>query len=188
MAPIEDQRDQRHSGGRAGEPVEVKAMNKLVLSVERTMAAPPEVIFPWVADATKHSRFDGSGAVQGAKPDTPQHLELGTRFGMDMKMGLRYSTVNRVIEFEPNRRIAWKTGPEGRWGNILAGRVWRYELEPVSGGTLVRESWDLTTDHQRALLKLGDFVWNKTRRNMEATLERLEVLTAGEANGGEADA
>ena len=70
-------------------------------------------------------------------------------------MLVSYSTVNRVVEFEENRLIAWKTGPTGFMGRLVAGRVWRYELAPVDGGTLVRESWDITTDHQRFLLKLG---------------------------------
>ena len=53
---------------------------------------------------------------------------------MGMKMVVSYSTVNRVVEFEENRRIAWKTGPAGFMGHLVAGRVWRYELTPVDGG------------------------------------------------------
>ena len=60
-------------------------------------------------------------------------------------------------------------------GKLVAGRVWRYELTPVEGGTLVRESWDITADHQRFLLKLGDIYSGKTRRDMERTLERLST-------------
>ncbi|MDA8294951.1 MAG: dimethyladenosine transferase, partial [Actinomycetota bacterium] len=59
------------------------------------------------------------------------------------------------------------------------GRIWRYELEPRDGGTLVRESWDLSQDRQRQLLKLGKLP-EVTRRNMERTLERLDRLVAGE--------
>ena len=95
---------------------------------------------------------------------------------MNMKLGVRYSTVNRVVEFEENRKVAWKTGPEGTWGRLVGGRVWTYELEPVEGGTRVRESWDITTDHQRALLKSENIYWNKTRRDMERTLARLDQL------------
>ena len=39
-------------------------------------------------------------------------------FGMGMKMLVSYSTVNKVVEFEENRRIAWKTGPAGRHGQV----------------------------------------------------------------------
>ena len=62
---------------------------------------------------------------------------------------------------------------------LIAGRIWRYELEPEDGGTLVRESWDITPDHQRVLLKLGDIYSGKTRRDMERTLERLSEVVTG---------
>ena len=70
-----------------------------------------------------------------------------------MKAGIGYSMVSTVIEFEENRRIAWQSRPGGFVGKFVAGRIWRYELEPVEGGTLVRESWDISQDHQRALLQ-----------------------------------
>jgi len=153
-----------------------------VLSVERTIASSPETIFDVLTDATQHSQIDGSGMLQGKTPQTPQRLALGTTFGMSMKMfRFPYATVNRVVEFELNRRIAWQTGPTGAMERFVAGRIWRYELEPVEGGTLVRESWDITPDHQRALLKLGDIYSKKTRRDMERTLERLSHLVAGDS-------
>jgi hypothetical protein len=148
-----------------------------VLTVQRKIDARREDIFAILADATKHSLIDGSGMLQGKTPDAPQRLTLGTTFGMSMKM-LRfpYSTVNSVVEYDENRRIAWQTGPMGFMGRVLAGRIWRYELEAVDGGTMVSESWDITPDHQRALLKLGDIYSSKTRRDMERTLERLSQL------------
>jgi Polyketide cyclase / dehydrase and lipid transport len=153
-------------------------MKGYVLTVERVVAAPPEVVFDILADVSRHHLIDGSGMLQGAAPGAPQRLALGMTFGMGMKMLVKYSTVNRVVEFEDNRRIAWKTGPEGFVGKLVAGRVWRYELSAVEGGTLVRESWDITEDHQRALLKLFDLWSGKTRRDMERTLERLGDLVA----------
>jgi uncharacterized protein YndB with AHSA1/START domain len=147
-----------------------------VLTVERLIRASPEVIFSVLADPAKHSLFDGSGMVQGANGAGEQRLRLGTTFGMSMKMGIRYSTVSTVVEFEENRLIAWQTGPKGRMEPYVAGRIWRYELEPRGERTMVRESWDITTDHQRFLLKLGDIYSNKTRRDMELSLARLDTL------------
>ena len=155
-------------------------MKGYVLTVERKIAAPPEAIFDILADVSRHHMIDGSGMLQGANDAVPQRLALGMTFGMGMKMFVRYSTVNKVVEFEDNRRIAWKTGPAGTMGKFVAGRVWRYELTPVEGGTVVRESWDISADHQRVLLKLGDIYSGKTRRDMERTLERLSALVAGE--------
>ena len=82
-----------------------------VLTVERVVAAPPEVVFDILADASRHHLIDGSGMLQGANQGAPQRLALGATFGMAMKMLVPYSTVNRVVEFEDSRRIAWRTGP-----------------------------------------------------------------------------
>jgi hypothetical protein len=151
-------------------------MKGYVLSVERVIRATPEVIFDILSDAAKHPLVDGSGMLQGTPGQGPDRLALGATFGMGMKMVLSYSTVNTVVEFEEDRRIAWQTGPTGRWGRVLAGRIWRYHLEPVDGGTQVVESWDITPDHQRMLLKLGNIYSSKTRRDMERTLARLDAL------------
>jgi hypothetical protein len=165
------------------------AVQGYVLTVKRMIPASPAAIFAVLSDATQHSLIDGSGMLQGKRPEAPQRLALGTTFGMSMKMlHLPYSTVNRVVEFEPNRRIAWQTGPTGFMERLIAGRIWRYELEPEAGGTLVHESWDITPDHQRVLLKLGDIYSGKTRRDMERTLERLTALVTGESDSTSATA
>jgi uncharacterized protein YndB with AHSA1/START domain len=160
-------------------------MDGWVLSVERMIRASPEVIFDVLADPSKHALIDGSEMLQGAPAGTSERLTLGTTFGMSMKMGVRYSTVSTVVEFEENRLIGWQTGPKGKLERYVAGRIWRYVLEPRDGGTLVTESWDITTDHQRSLLKLGDIWSGKTRRDMELTLARLDSLVmASTAPGG----
>jgi Polyketide cyclase / dehydrase and lipid transport len=154
-------------------------MQGYVLTVEHMISAPPAAIFDVLADAAKHTLIDGSGMLQGAKDQEPERLVLGSKFGMGMKLGVRYSTVNKVVEFEDNRLIAWQTGPEGFAGRLMGGRIWRYQLDPVPEGTLVRESWDITPDPMRVLLKLGDIYANKTKRDMERTLGRLSELMAG---------
>ena len=159
-------------------------MDGYVLTVERMIRATPDVIFDVLADPSKHSLIDGSGMVQGATGGDSQRLSLGTTFGMSMKMGVHYSTASTVVEFEEGRLIAWQTGPKGRLGRFVAGRIWRYELGPRSVGTLVQESWDITTDHQRTLLKLGDIWSGKTRRDMELTLARLDSLVTALPPGG----
>lgn len=147
-----------------------------VVTVERVIAAPPEAIFSYLADASKHPEIDGSGAVKGCKAGAAQKLTLGSRFGMSMRMGLPYSMMNEVVEYEDGRRIAWQTRAPGFMGRLMGGRIWRYELEPTESGTRVRETWDLSQDRQKALLKRGP-VPKQTRKNMEKTLERIEHLT-----------
>ena len=149
-------------------------MSRWVESVERVIPAPPERIFALVADPRRHKDIDGSGTVRDAK-DLPERLELGSTFGMNMEYGGKYSMLNTVIEYEDNRRVTWQARPVNRkiMGRLFGGRIWRYELEPVAAGTLVRESWDLSEEHNKRL------VWQyrkKTRGNMERTLERIEQL------------
>jgi len=152
-----------------------------ILTVEREIEAPPEAIFDVLVHPARHHLIDGSGMLRGSPDGEDERLALGSKFGMRMHLFVNYGTVNRVVELEEGRRIAWQTGPEGTMGRLVAGRVWRYALEPTERGTRVSESWDITGDHQRMLLKLGGIYWNKTRRDMERTLERLDRLVTAKA-------
>jgi uncharacterized protein YndB with AHSA1/START domain len=147
-----------------------------VETVERFIPAPPEAIFELIADPSRHREIDGSGTVRDAK-EPPQRLELGSRFGMSMRMGVPYSMVSTVIEYEPNRRLAWQTRGPTAIGRRVGGRIWRYELEPRDGGTLVKESWDISEESAltKPLVRQGG---KKTRENMEKTLERIEQLVS----------
>jgi carbon monoxide dehydrogenase subunit G len=143
-----------------------------VEAVERVIAAPPDQIFDLLADPRRHHDIDGSGSVRDAK-DSPERLSLGAAFGMSMKVGIGYTMINTVVEFDENRRIAWQTRGAGRIGGMFGGRIWRYELEPVDGGTRVRESWDISQERGKVLIRRARA---KTRKSMERTLERIEEL------------
>jgi uncharacterized protein YndB with AHSA1/START domain len=146
-----------------------------VASAERVIPAPPEKIFDLLADPSRHRDIDGSGTVRDAKSGS-ERLALGSRFGMSMKAGIPYSMVSEVIEFEENSVIAWQTRPPVSWGAKLGGgRIWRYELQPVDGGTLVRETWDIS--REAGLSKpLVARARTKTVENMGKTLARIEEL------------
>jgi uncharacterized protein YndB with AHSA1/START domain len=150
-------------------------MSNDVVTVERVIPAPPERIFALLKDANRHKDFDGSGTVRDAHGD-PAPLTLGAKFGMNMRLGMPYSMVSTVVEYDENKRIAWQPRPAYPVANKLAGgRIWRYELEPVDGGTRVRESWDIT--HEALLTKPAVRpAAGRTREAMEKTLERLEQL------------
>jgi Polyketide cyclase / dehydrase and lipid transport len=147
-----------------------------VVSVERVIEAPASAIFAIVADASRHAEIDGSGAVKHLKEGQPQNLSLGSTFGMSMKLGVPYSMSNKVIEYEPDKRIAWQTTLSGPLGRFIGGRIWRYELEDAGAGTLVRETWDITQDKQRFMLAAGP-VGKQTAQAMTKTLGRLAELT-----------
>ena len=154
-------------------------MTRWVETVERIIPAPPDRIFALIADPRRHQDIDGSGTVREAT-DLPERLALGATFGMNMEYGGAYTMTSTVIEFEDGRRIAWQSRPprdSARWRHLFGGRIWRYELEPVDGGTRVRESWDLSEERLRLI------VWGyrrKTRANMTATLEGIERIVTME--------
>src|SRR3954452_15276259 len=143
-------------------------------TVGRLIGAPPEAIFELLVHPDRHREIDGSGTVRDPKGESAE-LALGSKFGMSMHMGLPYSMVSTVIEYEQNRRLAWQTKGPGSIGAHVGGRIWRYELEPVEGGTLVRESWDISQESAftRPIVRRGA---GQTRKNMAATLERIEKL------------
>jgi uncharacterized protein YndB with AHSA1/START domain len=146
-----------------------------VESVERVIPAPPEKIFELLADPAKHREIDGSGTVREVKGDS-ERLKLGSKFGMKMKLGIPYSMNNTVIEFDEGRRIAWQPRPPGIGKHLGGGRIWRYELEPVDGGTRVRESWDISEEKGTKWLVSMDGARKRTREGMTKTLENIERI------------
>jgi len=138
----------------------------------RVIAASPEKIFEVLSDASLHAVIDGSGMVSG-NSGRAELLELGTKFGMKMRLGLvPYRIGNEVVEFEPNRRIAWR-----HFGH----HVWRYELEEVEGGTLVTETFDWSTSRSPKGIELMGYP-AKHEGNIERTLERLDAYLTNRAN------
>ncbi|PRY01639.1 SRPBCC family protein [Allonocardiopsis opalescens] len=142
-------------------------MAKRKVSRSIVVAAPPKVVFDILADPRAHPEFDGSGSVRGLVSG-PDRLEHGSRFGMEMRLGLPYRMTNSVVEFEEGRLIAWKH---------LGPHIWRWELEPIAGGrTRVIETFDYSPAGFGAFLYqlLGYPVRNA--QGIEATLPRLRQL------------
>jgi hypothetical protein len=152
------------------------------VSVNLVIKAPASAIFAVVADASRHPEIDGSGSVVKLKDGASEKLALGSVFGMSMKLGVPYSMSNTVIEFEPDRRIAWQTRVAGPLGRFLGGRIWRYELEDSGEGTKVTETWDISQDKQGLLLRSGR-VAQQFAGTMSKTLDKLAALTESPAEG-----
>ena len=142
--------------------------NTRSVSVRRTIAAPAAEIFDVLADPARHAEIDGSSMVKAALKSAPKRLSLGARFGMDMHIGpLPYKISNKVVEFEADRRIAWRH---------LGGHIWRYELVPVDAThTEVIETFDWSTAR---VPKAIEFVGYPARNQgaMTKTLERLAAV------------
>lgn len=133
------------------------------------MPAAPGLIFEVLADPRQHSKIDGSGSVKAARVSAPPRLSLDAKFTMDMKIGVPYKMTNTVVEFEENRRIAWRH---------LGGHIWRYILEPVDGGTKVVEQFDYNGSKSVLILKLRGSM-KSNEKFMTKTLENLEKHFAG---------
>jgi uncharacterized protein YndB with AHSA1/START domain len=154
-------------------------MDGNTVSVERAIKASPGKIFALLADAAKHASFDGSDSLNHATQESAP-LSKGSKFGMAMRgrketLFIPYRTTNTVVEYEPDRRIAWQTTS---MGGLVGGRIWRYELSPAADGgegTLVRETWDVSQDKQKRMVTSGSMP-KLTEDGMRATLERIAGL------------
>jgi uncharacterized protein YndB with AHSA1/START domain len=144
-----------------------------VVSASVEIAAPPDTVFAILVDPRQHSRIDGSGSVRHTVSG-PDRLSRGASFGVDMKLaGLPYRISNRVVEFEEGRRVAWRH---------FGGHRWRYELEPVDGGTRVTESFDYSmyAAPQRLVIEALGFP-GRNRRGIEQTLRNLRSVAEADA-------
>ena len=140
-----------------------------------TVQAPPEVVFAILADPRQHARIDGSGSVRNILRAPERITAKGQTFTVRMKLfGVPYVIVNRAVEFEPNRLIAWR--------HFTANR-WRYELTPTGdGGTTVTETFDMSradavTD---AVVRWAKFP-ERNRQGITETLARLKDAAEADA-------
>jgi len=141
-----------------------------VIRVSLVVPAPAKDIFDLLASPAGHAVIDGSGNVKAPLADAPDRLALGTKFGMDMKMGVKYKITNEVVEFEENARIAWRH---------FGGHIWRYILEPqADGGTKVTEEFDWKKNKSKLMLKVIN-AFAKNHKSMEQTLLRMRDHFAG---------
>jgi uncharacterized protein YndB with AHSA1/START domain len=139
-------------------------MSARQITSSRTVAAPADRIFDLLADPARHPELDGSGSVRSALPTGPGRLSLGARFGMRMRLGVPYTILNTVVEFEEDRLIAWRH---------FSGHRWRWRLADLGDGrTEVTETFDWSTARSPRAIELLGFP-ARNRRGIEATLDRL---------------
>jgi hypothetical protein len=135
-----------------------------IARVSAVISASPQDIFALLADPAQHATIDGSGSVKSARDEHPARLELGTKFGMEMKVGVPYKITNEVVEFIEGERIAWRH---------FGGHIWRYILVADGTNTCVTEEFDYAHAKSPFFLKLMGYP-DKNRKSMEKTLERMQ--------------
>ncbi|ASO20137.1 uncharacterized protein YndB with AHSA1/START domain [Actinoalloteichus hoggarensis] len=137
------------------------------ISATRTISAPAERLFAIVADPSKHALIDGSGTVRSAQDGTPDRLELGSRFGMTMRLGVPYKIQNRVVEFEEGKLIAWRH---------MGLHVWRWEFRALDEErTEVVETFDWSAVRWPKAYEVAG-IPRRNLRSMQETLRRMEQI------------
>ena len=135
------------------------------VSASRVIAADAQALFDVVADPSLHHVIDGSGSVKGVRGGS-RKLALGDKFSTTMRIGVPYLITNKVVEYTEGRRIAWAH---------IGGWRWRYEFEPVEGGTRVTETFDWSTSKAGFYIEMMKWA-PKNQKSIEQTLGRLEAF------------
>ncbi len=156
------------------------------ISVSREVPAPAARLFAVLVRPGAHPEVDGSGMLRATAGDQVVS-GVGDVFVMNMhndELG-DYVMENRVVEFEPDRRIAWEPvmrsveKPEFRHGiGQPAHYRWGWRLEPLDAGrTRVTEYFDCARSPEwlRTAVKDGE----RWRPAIEASLANLERVVAG---------
>ncbi len=147
-------------------------MSDLNASASIIIDATPATIFAILTDPRQHSRIDGSGTVKGSvSGDTD--LKLGSEFRMGMKMGAPYKINNKVVEFEPERLIAWRH---------MGLHRWRYALRQIDEThTEVTETWDVSAYPSVIATLMSKAFGARTQKAIDETLARLKDAAESDA-------
>ncbi|WP_440713638.1 SRPBCC family protein [Gordonia sp. FQ] len=143
-----------------------------VVSAERIVRAGPATIFGLIADPRRQPEWDGNDNLRVAE-SAERVRAAGDVFLMELTNG--QVRENHVVEFAEDRLIAWRPSEVGR---TPPGHLWRWELEPATGGTLVRHTYDWTAlrdekREARARATTGD--------RLRASIDRLAALAEAES-------
>lgn len=115
------------------------------VSASRVVDATPAEVFAMLSDPREHRNTEPGDWVRDSW-DAEQLTEVGQIFGMHMHSEQNdspYEMLNEVFVLEQDRAIGWKPGRKDDDGNFGAGGwSWRYDLEPVDGGTKVTITYD----------------------------------------------
>ena len=150
------------------------------VTVSRRIGAPASLIFSALATPSRHLEFDGSGMLRATDYEGAVR-GVGDVFLMRMyndEFG-DYVMRNEVVEFEPDRRIAWAPQRHDVDDDDDWRHRWRFELEPDGpDATVVTETYDLSRspDEAKRIMRDGT-VWLD---GMRVSLERVAAAVTSE--------
>jgi hypothetical protein len=142
------------------------------LVVEREIGAPPETVWPMIADVTRMGEWSPESG-NGQWRDGATGPAVGARFQvLNRNKWHRWSVVSEVVACEPHHLFSFDP--------LFRGRpycTWSYQIEAQGEGCVVRESW--VDKRGRFLVVLGRIATGvgdrlaHNRLTMAATLDRL---------------
>jgi hypothetical protein len=146
--------------------------------VVQVVHAAPESVYRLVSDVTRTPEHSPE-VVQCTWEDGATGPVVGARFAARNNVGRGPAWTNHpvVTVAQPGRAFAVSRTEKG--GGTI---VWRYDLEPHDEGTLVRQSYEVTSPVNRfGWFIIGTLYGLKDRRaglraNMEASLARVAAL------------
>ena len=153
-------------------------------AVELVVPADPDALYAVVSDVTRigerspecHTAAWLPGAAAGS---------LGAVFRGRNRAGwaARWSRRCEVVTADRGRAFAFRTLPERLDVSRRDSTTWRYDFEPVDGGTRVRHSYEITLLPVRPIRALYGVLMphhRDMRPHMRTNLEALRDLFAGE--------
>ena len=115
------------------------AANELKGSAEIEIDQPVDKVYWLVSDVIKTGQWSPE-CHRCEWLDGVVVAEVGARFrGFNRHGRRKWSTTCTVTESDPGKVFSFSTQPKG--GNVQT--VWRFELEPTTGGTKLRESFQV---------------------------------------------
>ena len=121
-----------------------------MIAAERTVAAPPERIFDFLADLRSHWRLERRFL------ELDELVEDGGTIRLKGPLGLSRSVQTRVLEAERPVRVAGRADLSGGTVGLVA-----WDIRPSGSGSIVRLSADVpeASPWDRVFLALGGRAW-----------------------------
>ncbi|RNL63204.1 SRPBCC family protein [Nocardioides marmoriginsengisoli] len=137
------------------------------------MAAAPEKVWAVLADLGRMPEFS---------PELRKAFVLGRPglganiIGINRRKAVAWPTTSKVVRWEPNQAVAWKTRE--------SGATWVYELEPTATGTKVSgrrvlPAYTVATKLMGPLIGGAAGHDDELNAGIAATLERIKAAVEG---------
>lgn len=141
-------------------------------SAQIVVEAPPDVVYELVIDVTHMGDYSPE-CYRCRWLDGATGPGVGVRFrGSNKFRGIRWSRTGRITRMEPGSLFQFETLPDAIFHDATR---WTYRFEPVKGGTLVTESYELIQPGW--LATIFDFLSRKPDAmvpGMRRTLQRIK--------------